>query len=142
MTECIAVINAGSSSVKFAFYDAAGVLPLMLKGQVEQIGVSPCLAATDAQGNDVASQSWPADGFGHDQAVQAILELARDRLSGSTVKGVGHRVVHGGTRFTGPVEISADVIAELEQLTPLAPLHQPHNLGPIKAIAEARSDIR
>jgi acetate kinase len=142
MTECIAVINAGSSSVKFAFYDAAGVLPLMLKGQVEQIGVSPCLAATDAQGNDVASQSWPADGFGHDQAVQAILELARDRLSGSTVKGVGHRVVHGGTRFTGPVEISADVIAEMEQLTPLAPLHQPHNLGPIKAIAEARPDIR
>jgi acetate kinase len=142
MAECIAVVNAGSSSVKFAFYDSAGDEPLLLKGQVEQIGVSPSLLASDPDGNEVATRSWPAEGFGHTQAMQAILEVAREQLAGSSVKGIGHRVVHGGTRFTGPVEVSADIIAELDQLTSLAPLHQPHNLSPIKAIAEARPDIR
>lgn len=142
MAECIAVVNAGSSSVKFAFFDSAGDQPLMLKGQVEQIGVSPMLSASDASGKEVANRRWPADGFGHAQAVQAMLETAREQLAGWSVKGVGHRVVHGGTRFTAPVEVSPEVVAELDKLTPLAPLHQPHNLGPIKAIAEARPDIR
>ena len=142
MAECIAVVNAGSSSVKFAFYDSAGDQPLLLKGQVEQIGVSPSLTASAPDGTEVDSRTWPAEGFGHAQAMGAILEVAREQLAGSTVKGVGHRVVHGGTRFTGPVEVTADVIAELEKLSPLAPLHQPHNLGPIKAIAHTRPDVR
>jgi acetate kinase len=142
MAECIAVVNAGSSSVKFAFYDSAGDKPLLLKGQVEQIGVSPSLTAEDAEGNDLAERNWPAEGFGHAQAVDAILDTARELLPGSTVQGVGHRVVHGGTRFAAPVQVTPEVIAELEKLSPLAPLHQPHNLGPIKAIAENFTHIR
>ena len=142
MAELIAVVNAGSSSVKFGFYDCEGDEPLLLKGQVEQIGVSPTLTASDGEGNDLAEQSWPAEGFGHTQAMGAILETAREHLPGSTVKGVGHRVVHGGTRFAVPVEVTADVITELDKLTPLAPLHQPHNLAPIKAIAENMPHIR
>jgi len=142
MAECIAVVNAGSSSVKFAFYDSEGDQPLLLKGQVEQIGVVPSLSASNPAGEEVASLSWPAEGFGHAQAMGAILEVAREQLAGSTVKGVGHRVVHGGTHFTGPVEVTAEIIAELEKLSPLAPLHQPHNLGPIKAIAQNRPDVR
>jgi acetate kinase len=142
MAECIAVVNAGSSSVKFAFYDSEGDQPLLLKGQVEQIGVVPSLSASNPAGEEVASLSWPAEGFGHAQAMGAILEVAREQLAGSTVKGVGHRVVHGGTHFTGPVEVTAEIIAELERLSPLAPLHQPHNLGPIKAIAQNRPDVR
>ena len=142
MAELIAVVNAGSSSVKFGFYDSAGDEPLLLKGQVEQIGVAPSLSASDGEGNDVAEQSWPAEGFGHDDAMRAILQTAKEQLPGSTVAGVGHRVVHGGTSFAAPVEVTADVIAELEKLTPLAPLHQPHNLAPIKAIAEKMSHIR
>jgi len=142
MAECIAVVNAGSSSVKFAFYDSEGDQPLLLKGQVEQIGVAPSLSASNPEGEEVASLSWPAEGFGHAQAMGAILEVAREQLAGSTVKGVGHRVVHGGTHFTGPVEVTAEIIAELEKLSPLAPLHQPHNLGPIKAIAQNRPDVR
>ena len=142
MAELIAVVNAGSSSVKFGFYDREGDEPLLLKGQVEQIGVSPSLTASDGEGNDVAEQSWPAEGFGHEQAMRAILETARELLPGSTVAGVGHRVVHGGTRFAKPVEVTADIIAELEGLSPLAPLHQPHNLSPIKAIAEKMGHIR
>ena len=142
MAECIAVVNAGSSSVKFAFYDSEGDQPLLLKGQVEQIGVAPSLSASNPEGEEVASLSWPAEGFGHAQAMGAILEVAREQLAGSTVKGVGHRVVHGGTHFTGPVEVTAEIIAALEKLSPLAPLHQPHNLGPIKAIAQNRPDVR
>ena len=136
MAELIAVVNAGSSSVKFGFYDREGDEPLLLKGQVEQIGVSPTLSASDGDGNEVANKTWPAEGFGHDEAMRAILETAKELLPGSTVCGVGHRVVHGGTRFGAPVEVTPDVIAELEKLSPLAPLHQPHNLAPIKAIAE------
>jgi acetate kinase len=142
MAECIAVVNAGSSSVKFAFYDSEGDQPLLLKGQVEQIGVAPSLSASNPAGEEVSSLSWPAEGFGHAQAMGAILEVAREQLAGSTVRGVGHRVVHGGTHFTGPVEVTAEIIAELEKLSPLAPLHQPHNLGPIKAIAQNRPDVR
>jgi acetate kinase len=142
MAQCIAVVNAGSSSVKFGFYDSEGDKPLLLKGQVEQIGVSPSLTASDGSGNDLVQKVWPAEGFGHPQAMDAILETARELLPGSTVMGVGHRVVHGGTHFATPVEINAGIIAELEKLSPLAPLHQPHNLAPIKSIAEDMPHIR
>jgi acetate kinase len=141
MAECIAVMNAGSSSVKFAFYDAANEA-LLLKGQVEQIGVSPRLSASDPGGNEVANLGWSAADFGHGQAMGAILEVARGQLPGSTVRGVGHRVVHGGTRFAAPVEVTPEVVAELEKLSPLAPLHQPHNLAPIQAIARDAPQIR
>ena len=143
MAQCIAVVNAGSSSVKFGFYDSEGDETLLLRGAVEQIGVSPTLTASDAEGNDVAELNWPAEGFGHAQAMGAILEVAREQLpAGSTVSGVCHRVVHGGTRFASPVEVTPDIIPELEKLSPLAPLHQPHNLGPIKGIAQNAPHIR
>jgi acetate kinase len=143
MAQCIAVVNAGSSSVKFGFYDSEGDETLLLRGAVEQIGVSPTLTASDAEGNDVAELNWPPEGFGHAQAMGAILEVAREQLpAGSTVSGVGHRVVHGGTRFAAPVEVTPEIIPELEKLSPLAPLHQPHNLGPIKGIAQNAPHIR
>jgi acetate kinase len=142
MAECIAVVNAGSSSVKFGFYDTDGDEPLLLKGQVEQIGVSPSLTAEDADGKELAKRQWPPEGFGHAQAMSAIIETARELLPGSRVQGVGHRVVHGGTSFAEPIEITPAIIAELEELSPLAPLHQPHNLAPIKAIASAGTALR
>ena len=143
MAQCIAVVNAGSSSVKFGFYDSEGEETLLLRGAVEQIGVSPTLTASDGDGNDLVELNWPAEGFGHAQAMGAILEVAREQLPvGSTVNGVGHRVVHGGTRFAAPVEVTPEIILELEKLSPLAPLHQPHNLGPIKGIAQNAPHIR
>jgi acetate kinase len=141
MAECIVVVNAGSSSVKFGIYDTAGDEPLLLRGQVEQIGVSPLLSASDESGTELASQSFPAEGFGHGEAMEAITALARAQLPGSTVKGIGHRVVHGGSEFTAPVVITDDIIARLEKLSPLAPLHQPHNLSPIKAMAETAPQL-
>jgi acetate kinase len=137
----IAVINAGSSSIKFALYADAPDLPLLFRGQIEQIGVAPHLSARDASGNPVAEASWPAKGFNHRSATRIVLETARDLLAGAKVRGVGHRVVHGGIDFGEPVLVDGDVLAALETLKPLAPLHQPHNLAPIAAIAEAAPHI-
>jgi acetate kinase len=131
--DCLAVINAGSSSIKFALY-AADDEELLFRGQVENIGISPHLKARDAAGATVAEHSWPSEGFDHRSATQEIVRLANQLLDGSKVVAVGHRVVHGGMKYSGPVRINADVVQELEEFVRLAPLHQPHNLAPIRAI--------
>jgi acetate kinase len=136
MAQCIAVVNAGSSSVKFGIYDIEGDEPLLLRGAVEQIGVSPTLSASDEDGRELASREFPAEGFGHREAMNAISALVREQLPGSTVEGIGHRVVHGGSEFAAPVIVTPEIIAKLKSLSPLAPLHQPHNLAPIEATAE------
>ncbi|HYJ51960.1 MAG TPA: acetate/propionate family kinase [Allosphingosinicella sp.] len=141
MSAAVAVLNAGSSSIKFALYAEADDLPLLFRGQIEQIGVAPRLTAKDAAGNPVAEATWPVEGFDHRAATQVVLETARDLLAGAQVKGVGHRVVHGGTDFAEPVRIDAAALTALQKLEPLAPLHQPHNLAPIEAIAEAAPHI-
>jgi acetate kinase len=141
ISAAVAVLNAGSSSIKFALYSDAPRLPLLFRGQIEQIGVAPHLSARDAAGNPVAEASWPAKGFDHNAATRVVLETARDLLAGAPVKGVGHRVVHGGTDFAEPVRIDGAVLSDLQKLEPLAPLHQPHNLAPIIAIAEAAPHV-
>ena len=142
MVECIAVVNAGSSSVKFGIYAAGGEPALLLRGQVEQIGVAPTLSAAEADGNELARREWPAEGFAHAQAMEAIIETARQCLPDASVSGMGHRVVHGGTRFAAPVEVTPQILDDLEGLSALAPLHQPHNLAPIKAMAKEMPHIR
>lgn len=141
MVECIAVINAGSSSIKFALYEAGTDERLMFRGQIEQIGVSPHLLVTDGEGKAAAEQSWPAEGFDHRAATRVILETAVALLHGMPVRAVGHRVVHGGTDHVAPVRVDAQVMASLAKLIPLAPLHQPHNLAAIEAILEAAPHI-
>ena len=139
MSGCVAVINAGSSSIKFAIYDAAEGEPLMFHGKVDGIGVAPKLEASDAGGGEVAAQTWPS--LDHAAATGEILRVARGLIAGRPVLAVGHRVVHGGVRFDAPVLIDAEVIAALRELIPLAPLHQPHNIAPIEAIAAAAPQI-
>jgi acetate kinase len=134
-TGCVAVLNAGSSSVKFALYEAGDDGPLLYRGQVEQIGLSPRLKISDGQGNSITRRKY--EQLDHRSATAEILNLGRDLLAGRPVVGIGHRVVHGGTRFAVPALIDREVLAELATLVPLAPLHQPHNLAPIEAIAEA-----
>lgn len=135
MSDCLAVLNAGSSSIKFALYTASDQSPLF-RGQIESIGLEPRLKVRAAAGGTVAEQKWPPENFNHDAATGEIVRVANELLNGSKVVGVGHRVVHGGMRHGAPVPISSDVIEELERLVPLAPLHQPHNLAPIRAIIE------
>jgi acetate kinase len=142
MSERIAVINAGSSSIKFAIYEAGQQGDdLLFRGQLEQIGVAPCLHAEDARGEVLAGSSWPADSLDHAGAAKKVLNTCVELLHGRPVSAIGHRVVHGGMDFGTPVRLDKNVIASLAKLVPLAPLHQPHNLAVIEAIAEAAPRI-
>ena len=132
---CIAVLNAGSSSIKFALYDAASEGPALFHGQIEEIGLAPHLRATDEKGSVVAERHWDKAALDHQAATAEILKLGQQLLHGRPVQAFGHRVVHGGTTFAAPVRVDADVMARLAALVPLAPLHQPHNLAPIEYIA-------
>jgi acetate kinase len=131
----IAVINAGSSSIKFAIYADGSADELLFKGQVEKIGTAPRMKVSNAAGDKLVEREWPAEELDHKAATSAILLTCLDLLDGRKVAGVGHRVVHGGTDYAAPVRIDAGVIDKLAALGPLAPLHQPHNLAPIRAIA-------
>ena len=137
MANSIAVINAGSSSIKFAIHVATSNADRSLGGQIEGIGVAPRLEIRDAQGNVIKTDAWPAPGFDHQAAARAILAVVPPLIPGTAIIGVGHRVVHGGMHHDRPVRVTADVLADLSNLEPLAPLHQPHNLAPIRAIWEA-----
>jgi acetate kinase len=141
MADCIAVLNAGSSSIKFAVFQNSPDLQLLFGGQVEQIGVAPQLTVKDATGETMHEKQWSANELDHRTATQAILETAIGLLGGKAVAGVGHRVVHGGTQFTAPVIVTKDVVESLKTLCPLAPLHQPHNLIAIEAIAAAAPQV-
>ena len=136
MTDTIAVLNAGSSSLKFSVFGVGGTLALNVRGQVEGIGTAPRFVAKDPTGAVVAEQRWGAsDAIDHAGAVEHLFSFLATDLKRGRLLAVGHRVVHGGTRYGAPVRVDADVIAALADLVPLAPLHQPHNLAPIRAIA-------
>ncbi|WP_291296769.1 acetate/propionate family kinase [Elioraea sp.] len=139
MNGIILVLNAGSSSLKFAAFAAAkGVLTLQCAGQVEGIGATPRFIARNAEGETIATEGWAGGGApaSHAAALDAIITWLDGMLDGRPVVGVGHRVVHGGPDFSAPTLIDVGVMAELQDLVPLAPLHQPHNLAGIAAAAK------
>lgn len=138
---CLAVLNAGSSSIKFALYEAGRDGALLYRGQIENIGLQPHLRAVDAKGTVVAERRWTCASLDHLAATTEILKLGHELLARRPVIAFGHRVVHGGTAFARPTRIDPGVLAALAALVPLAPLHQPHNLALIEAIAGAVPDI-
>ena len=105
MSGYIVVINAGSSSVKFALYDTDADVSMRFRGQVEGIGVAPSLKIRDADGKVVAERTWAADAFDHDAATRELLKIGRTLIGEAPVIGIGHRVVHGGMKFDGPVRM-------------------------------------
>jgi len=130
------VLNAGSSSLKFCVFERPPLenWRLAARGQIEGIGTSPRLRVKDDNDESLANQDVAArDGR---EALDVLAGWLRSKYGGSRVLGVGHRVVHGGARFKGPTIVDADVMRELYQLVPLAPLHQPHNLAAIEAVFE------
>jgi len=138
VADAIAVLNAGSSSIKFSLFDANnGGLPLAIRGQAEGLYTAPRFVAKDAAGSILAEKSW-GDGvaLGHAGALDHLLAFLRTELSDHRLVGVGHRVVHGGLEYAQPVRLDAAVCTALEKYVPLAPLHQPHNLAPIKVLLE------
>jgi len=140
LTELILTLNAGSSSIKFALFDAAEPPAERLRGQVDGIGTAPHLKAT-AAGETVADRKVP-EVARHADALARILALIEERAPGARVPVVGHRIVHGGPRHDAPVEIDGQVESYLESLVPFAPLHQPHNLAGVSAAREAFPDAR
>jgi len=138
MAKQIAVLNAGSSSIKFAVFHDDAAQSLIFRGQVEKIGVAPSLTVESSDGENLIENEWGAREINHNSATKIILQTAISLLGGETVEGIGHRVVHGGTHFNAPALVTKDVLKSLKSLSPLAPLHQPHNVAPIEAImAEA-----
>lgn len=137
VTDAILVLNAGSSSLKFELFEPeAGSLRSRLEGVVEELTTAAVFTATDAAGQRIGEHRWaPGAAPGHDGAVAWLGRWLGERLPRLALRAVGHRVVHGGTRYRAPVRVDERVLADLERLVPLAPLHQPHNLAGIRAVA-------
>jgi acetate kinase len=133
----ILVLNAGSSSIKFALFPGDRTPArrnLFCAGQCAGIGHRIHFTATDGAGASLADEHLP-EGSTHDHAISAVLRWLERRFPQHHLIAAGHRVVHGGTRCKGPVRIDGKVIAEMTRLVPLAPLHQPHNLSAIAALS-------
>jgi acetate kinase len=139
----IVVVNAGSSSVKFSVFIQRGDdLDLRLRGQLESLFNVPHFIARDADGKTVAEQSWTkGTQLGHDGALAHLMEFLRSHAAGARLIGVGHRVVHGGLEYSQPARVDATVLAALDRYVSLAPLHQPHNLAAIRAVAQRAPDL-
>lgn len=143
MTDQLLTLNAGSSSVKFALFDAAEVASApgdtlsraLWSGQAEGLGagLEARLQIKDAQGRTVHESALPETDATHAGALDAMLDWRARHHGSATIRAVGHRIVHGGTRFNRPLPIDAAVLEELERLVPLAPLHQPHNVAGVYA---------
>ena len=135
MTQRILVLNAGSSSLKFATFTASGsgMSTLNVRGQLAGIGQGETkLRVADAHGSRA---DWgKANLTSHADAIQLLIDRLQIAQRPGEWLGAGHRVVHGGTRFSTPVRVDGAILQELAALIPLAPLHQPHNVAPIEAL--------
>lgn len=135
--KAIISLNAGSSSIKFGLYriverhlvHAAG-------GKIEGIGSAPHLVARRDDGTVLLERRWDNAGLTHEELLGELLAWAKDLLDPHDIIGIGHRVVHGGVDFSGPVRIDDTRQAQLEALCSLAPLHQPHNLAAIRVLRD------
>lgn len=143
MNDTILVLNAGSSSVKFQLFELGpDDLSMRFKGQIEGIGTNARLTAKDHEGASLADAELPADAaVDVGNALQHLFGWLQETIGGHLPVAVGHRVVHGGPDYSGPVQIDEAVLTQLERFVPLAPLHQPNNLLPIREIHERRPDI-
>jgi len=130
----IAVVNAGSSSLKFAVFDAATNPRLRLRGLIDGIGATPRAKVSNADGEALLTEHPPAEGFDHLAATRTMMRVVAPWLDGNDISVVGHRVVHGGGEFSAPLLVSDEILEKLRDFIPLAPLHQPHNLAVIGAM--------
>ena len=140
--DTILTINAGSSSIKFELFDALGALGRRFRGQLDGIGTPhPRLQARDRAGQTVADRGYEPDRVTDMHAAQDLIGAWLDEHESGPPDAVGHRVVHGGAEFAAPALIDDGVLAKLEALVPLAPLHQPNNLAPIRSIRARRPGL-
>jgi acetate kinase len=134
----ILALNAGSSSIKFALFASGRVRAA--HGAIAGIGTAPRFTATAADGTALPGREFPPAAT-HEAMLGTLLDFVATHLPGAPLAAVGHRVVHGGQAFAAPVRVTPAVLAALDALTPLAPLHQPHNLAPIRALAATNPNL-
>ena len=141
MNKYLLVINAGSSSIKFAIYQidtSLTELTANATGQIEGIGNQPNLTINSFEGLLLVNRKLSVNEVhDHTSAITLMLDWLRNYLADGTLLAVGHRVVHGGQLYSTPILINATVLTELETLVPLAPLHQPNNLAIIDSILKS-----
>jgi acetate kinase len=143
MDDVILVLNSGSSSIKFSvFLERANQVELKFRGQIEGLYDSPRFIAKNSAGTEIGAYKW-GEGvrLGHEGAVTYLTEFLSGQRKENRLVAVGHRVVHGGHEFSYPTLVSSHVLAKLETFIPLAPLHQPHNLLPIRLVNQRRPEL-
>ena len=144
MSETILVVNAGSSSIKFQLFAIGNneQLERRLKGQIEGVGTQPRLVAKDTTGKTLIDERWSAAEVATvPAALEKLIGFLRKEIGSKLPVAVGHRVAHGGTKYSEPVVVTSAVLNELERLNPLAPLHQPNNIAPIRAVLERQPGL-
>lgn len=135
----ILTFNAGSSSIKFAlFAPAAEGVDLLASGQVDGLGST---TRFHAKVGDSIQISHELSAGNHIEAMQSIVVWLREAFPKTTIVGIGHRIVHGGTHYCEPVPIDAALLKNLESFIPLAPLHQPHNIAGVQAAQKAFPNV-
>ena len=135
------VLNAGSSSVKFAVFTINGeaVSKSLAKGQISGIGSATFFSFTF---NGIEKTESVNEIDNHEAAIKYIINCIKEKLLGVVLVGVGHRVVHGGQDFSKPSLVTDDLISDLKSLIPLAPQHQPHNIAAIEAVKVFDENLR
>lgn len=144
MQDAIAVINAGSSSIKFAiFEEQSAELQRVIAGSIRDIGTpSPRFIVKDNAGEVLQARQWEqGTQLSQDDAIAFLFEMLPAHIKDHRLRAIGHRVVHGGEHYVAPVRVDAEVLASLETLIPLAPLHQPHNLALIRTLLATAPDL-
>ena len=139
----VLILNAGSSSLKFCVYQHRKGENWLLesRGQIEGIGTNPKFTAKNSEGKRIAEDRLDSNVRDGRKALDALAAWLRSHYGGSRVLGVGHRVVHGGPDYDQPVVVTPEILADLQKLVPLAPLHQPYNLAAIDAVFERLPEV-
>ncbi|RXH08693.1 acetate/propionate family kinase [Bradyrhizobium guangzhouense] len=142
MTASVLVLNAGSSSIKFGLFETSGTEPdLLCKGLLDEHEAKPRLVARSPSGEtlfETQREATDADG-GH--LFADVLAFVEERFGDHRLRAIGHRIVHGGPDYSGPVELTEEVYAKLAALTPLAPLHQPRCLAPVHPVRTVKPEL-
>jgi len=143
MSDAILVLNSGSSSIKFGLFDISQTEPVLLcKGLLDEHEAKPGFTVTDAAGKNLFEKRRDAADHDDKTLLIDIFDWIDGYLAGGSLLAVGHRIVHGGRDFVDPVEVTDATIEALAALTPLAPLHQPRCLSPIRSVKSLRPGLK